>query len=401
MYSESSTRNEDYNAALIEPPGEGLPPRSRQLAGLQEAIESVMLVRQVGYPDMPQIIGQYSGHLTTGATQAYETLEPTLKRLGIHAYFTTDEATGDPLITVINGRFETRPRPWWPNLLLFVLTVLSLLFVGAGIQAGLDDRAVNGLEDLRLWQGWQYAVSMILILGSHELGHYFAARRHKVKVTLPYFIPMPLTFFGTLGAFIQLREPMRNRRVLFDVGIAGPLAGLIFAIPILFYGLSTSEVTPPPPEDGYYQEGNSVFYASAKAIVFGRFLPDKDTKEDVLINQFAQAGWVGLFITALNLIPLGQLDGGHVIYTLLGRRASRLFWPIVAVFAFLAVGVSSIWILWTLLLVLLGRFYARPLEDITPLDNGRRILGYLALVILVLIFIPDPMRAVTAMVLAR
>jgi membrane-associated protease RseP (regulator of RpoE activity) len=362
--------------------------------GLQAAVAEVLQIERVNNPTMPQAPVQFIGHLKLPSNEAFDYLEPKLIRLEAHAYFSQDDSTGLHIITVFPGRFNPKPRPWWPNAILFALTVLSLFFVGASTQAGLDDRQIESLSDIRLWEGWPYALSLILILGAHELGHYFAARRHHVSVTLPYFIPMPFGLFGTLGAFIQLREPMRNRRVLFDVGVAGPLAGLVFAIPILIIGLATSEIQTVPKDEDTAREGNSLLYAGAKILIFGRFVPDGD--EDVFINQLAMAGWTGLFVTALNLIPLGQLDGGHIIYTLLGRRVKRLFWPIIAVFATLAVWVSDAWFLWTFLLFFLGRFYATPLDDITPLDTRRRLVGYMALIIFILVFVPNPIQFIQA-----
>ncbi len=397
MLNEQSTRAYEYdstdvpyteNASALRP--------QPQLDNLRRVIDTVMMVKQVTYPQMPQIAVQFIGTLTLNSDEAFDQVEPSLEKLGMHAYFTLKEDTQDHVITVMQGRYNPKPRPWWPNALLLVLTILSLLFVGAGIQAGIDDREVESLTDLKLWEGWPYALGLILILGAHELGHYFAARYHNISVTLPYFIPMPFILFGTMGAFIQLREPMRNRKMLFDVGVAGPLAGLIFTIPILFLGLATSEVEVVPTDQDIIREGNSIFYAASKYIVFDRLLPDHDTNEDVMINQFAQAGWTGLFITALNLIPLGQLDGGHVMYTLLGSRANRLFWPIILIFATLSFQVNSAWILWTVLLFLLGRFYARPLEDISPLDTRRRLIGYVTIAILILIFIPNPIEFIPA-----
>ena len=240
------------------------------------------------------------------------------------------------------------------------------------------------------WRGWPYALSLILILGTHELGHYFAARYHRVNVTLPYFIPLPIGFFGTLGAFIQLREPMRNRKILFDVGVAGPLAGLIVAVPVLLIGLATSHVEPLPDET-YVLEGNSLLYAAAKLVVFGELLPNGE--EDVFINQLAKAGWTGLLITGLNLIPLGQLDGGHVIFTLIGKHARRLYLPVLGTFVVLSL-YSSAWLPWTLILFFVGRLYAVPLDMITPLDTRRRWIGYAALLIFVLVFVPLPLQVI-------
>ncbi len=361
---------------------------------LRTAISAVLDIEEAANPPVPNVEIQYTGQLRVPSEGVIDQLDPTLARLGVHAYLSQDEATGKHIITIVRGRFTSRVLPWWPNLVLLILTVLSLLFVGAGTQAGVEGRDVEAFSDIHLLDGWPYALSLLLILGAHELGHYFAARRHHVNVTLPYFIPMPFGLFGTLGAFILLREPMKNRNVLFDVGAAGPLAGLIFAIPILIIGLSTSKIQEVPKNEDTAREGNSLLYAASKIVVFGRFVPDGD--EDVFINQLATAGWTGLFVTALNLIPLGQLDGGHVIYTLFGRRVRQLYWPIVAIFATLAVWVSSAWFLWTFLLFLFGRRYATPLDDVTPLDGWRRIVGIVALIIFVLVFVPNPIQFIPA-----
>lgn len=361
---------------------------------LRTAISAVLDIEEAANPPVPNVEIQYTGQLRVPSEGVIDQLDPTLARLGVHAYLSQDEATGKHIITIVRGRFTSRVLPWWPNLVLLILTILSLLFVGAGTQAGVEGRDVEAFSDIHLLDGWPYALSLLLILGAHELGHYFAARRHHVNVTLPYFIPMPFGLFGTLGAFILLREPMKNRKVLFDVGAAGPLAGLMFAIPILIIGLSTSKIQEVPKNEDTAREGNSLLYAASKIVVFGRFVPDGD--EDVFINQLATAGWTGLFVTALNLIPLGQLDGGHVIYTLFGRRVRQLYWPIVAIFATLAVWVSSAWFLWTFLLFLFGRRYAAPLDDVTPLDGWRRVVGIVALIIFVLVFVPNPIQFIPA-----
>ena len=234
----------------------------------------------------------------------------------------------------------------------------------------------------------------MLILGAHELGHYFAARYHKVPVTLPYFIPMPTSYslIGTLGAFIRLKAPVKNRRALLDVGAAGPLAGMVFALPILWYGLATSPVGPLP-AGGYMLEGNSILYALSKIVIFGRFLPANGI--DVSLNQFAWAGWVGLLVTGLNLIPVGQLDGGHVSYVLFGKKARQFFWPVVLGLALLVIVTGTfMWVVWILLLTVFGRVHAEPLDDVTPLDSRRRWIAIFTLVLFVLVFMPIPFQIV-------
>jgi membrane-associated protease RseP (regulator of RpoE activity) len=344
---------------------------------MESIVADVLEIQHKDYDPAPTITVSYTGRLRVDSETAYERIDEQFEKLDHHAILTTNE-NGQHVIMALEGRIRPEPRPWWPNALLLGLTVLSLLWVGAEFSA-------------ELWRGLPYAVSMILILGTHELGHYFAARHHNVHVTLPYFIPFPLSFFGTLGAFIQLREPMRNRKMLFDVGVAGPLAGLVVAIPVLIIGLATSDIEPLPDED-YLLEGDSLLYAGAKFAIFGEMLPTDS--EDVFINQLAKAGWTGLFITGLNLIPLGQLDGGHVIFTLLGKQARRLYWPLLGGFVILSL-YNTAWVIWTLLLLFLGRSYAVPLNTVTPLDDRRRWIGYVALVIFVLVFVPNPLRAVS------
>jgi Zn-dependent protease len=359
-------------------------PKNPVFEQLEAAVAGVMDVYKVDYNPPPPVSVSYTGRLRLDSENAYEHLDRQFTPLDYHAILTTDDEN-QHVVMALKGRFRPKPRPVWPNVLLLVLTVLSLLYVGAAQESG-----IKGETSITLWRGWPYALSVILILGAHELGHYFAARYHRVSVTLPYFIPLPFGFFGTLGAFIQLREPMRNRKILFDVGVAGPLAGLIVAVPVLIIGLATSHVEPLPKET-YLLEGNSLVYAAAKFAVFGKLLPNG--QEDVFINQLAKAGWTGLLVTALNLIPVGQLDGGHIIFTLLGKQARRLYVPILAAFVLLSF-FSSMWLIWTLLLFFLGRLYAVPLDMITPLDARRRWLGYAAILIFVLVFVPIPLQII-------
>ena len=313
------------------------------------------------------------------------------RRFERHGYtpMADKEADGRAALLALPVVFaQHRPR-WIINLVLFLLTVGSTLYVGASYGA------VTREQTFQIWHGWPFALSVLLILGAHEMGHYFAARRHNVPVTLPFFLPMPWSYFGTLGAFIQLRGPVTNRRGLFDVGAAGPLAGLVFAVPVLLYGLATSDLGPIAPGQPF--EGNSVLYLLAKLAVFGRILPGGGA--DVYLNQVAWAGWVGLFVTGLNLLPVGQLDGGHVAYALFGERSSRFFWPVIiglaliVVYSWLQGAPALTWVLWIFLLMAFGRVHARPLEDITTLDPRRRALAVFTLVLFFLCFVPLPLVA--------
>jgi len=266
--------------------------------------------------------------------------------------------------------------------------------------------------------GWPFAVSILAILGVHEFGHYFAGRAHGVKVSLPFFIPMPFSPLGTMGAFINMKEIPRNKRVLMDIGVAGPIAGYLVSLVVIWIGLSLSHIDTIPltfPEgQGLQIEGNSITYLFLKWLYFGQWLPQPADYgnlspflywikyfftgrpfplggTDVMIHSVAWAGWAGLLVTSLNLIPVGQLDGGHIFHLLFGTKGSRKIYPFLLVFLAGLGFLWSGWWLWAVLLLVFGRVYAEPLDQITPLDKKRKALGILALVIFVLTFIPVPL----------
>ena len=339
------------------------------------------------YPDKGYV--RFRGRFLQNPTECFDELRRRFER---HGYTPTVSEDGDRVALIALPVVFDHPKSRWIiNLVLFIATLLSTLFVGASYGAETVDQV------WQIWRGWPFAASILLILGAHELGHYFAARHHNVPVTLPYFIPMPLSLFGTLGAFIRLQGPVSNRRALFDVGAAGPLAGLFFAIPILFYGLATSPLGPISP--GGIFEGNSILYVLAKYAVFGQLLPGGGV--DVYLNQMAWAGWVGLFVTGLNLIPVGQLDGGHVAYALFGKQAQRLFWPaivglaLIVLYSYLQGAFTATWILWIFLLLMFGRVHARPLEDISDLDPRRRALAVFTLALFFFAFVPFPLSGLS------
>lgn len=316
---------------------------------------------------------------------------------------------------------KAKPSKPWKNLVFFILTLISVMISGAIYSMGADTPTSGNIYlDIfnNLWKGWPFAVSLMAILGTHEFGHYLAGRYHKTAVTLPFFIPFPFSQFGTLGAFIQMKDVPRNRNHLLDIGIAGPLAGLVVAIPILILGLSLSNVEPLPAiltaGQQFQLEGNSILYLLLKFIVKGQLLPapaDYGSMSpvlywlryfftgkpiplggmDVMLHPVAWAGWAGLLVTALNLIPAGQLDGGHLFYVLFGVKGSKKILPVILlVLAGLGFFWNGWW-LWVGLILLLGRSYAEPLDQITPLDEKRKWLARLALVIFFLVFIPVPL----------
>ncbi len=412
MLNEPASSRDDH--PVVRTP---LPPPSKNEElhnDLREKVSSVLLIEKEAFANSDfdaqrqgimmesHLVGTFEGNLLMDSEAAYDQLDGQIAASNQFAVFReTQPENNEPVpaarrhtIHILTGRPNPQPRSWHLNAILFVATVISVLLVGAGLDLQYNNPNY-GLSDLvlNIWRGAPYAIAILLILGSHELGHYFAARKHKLAVTLPYFIPLPLLSpFGTMGAFIQLRQPMKNRKMLFDVGAAGPLAGLIFAVPILFIGLANTR-TMPITAGGVY-EGDSLLYAGAKVITFGHFLPDGRTDVCVDCNQLLWAGWTGLLVTALNLIPVGQLDGGHVLYSLIGERARMLYYP--ALIAMIAlVFVADVWLIWVILLLLFGRLYATPLDMITPLDNRRRYLAIFTLIVFVLIFIPAPLSQVT------
>jgi membrane-associated protease RseP (regulator of RpoE activity) len=239
--------------------------------------------------------------------------------------------------------------------------------------------------------GMAFTASLLAILGCHEFGHFFMARHFGVAVTLPFFIPFPLSPFGTMGAMIRMKDVPPSRRATLLIGAAGPLAGIAVAIPILILGLSLSVVEPLPPQGGYVMEGNSLLYGLLKMLVYGRWLPSGGV--DVMIHPVAFAGWAGLLVTSLNLLPAGQLDGGHAASALLGRHARRLNYAIIAACVLLGF-VWQGWLLWAGLIYLFSRTRAQPLDDVTPLTSRDRVLAAALLLLFVLTFTPLPMKVV-------
>jgi membrane-associated protease RseP (regulator of RpoE activity) len=255
------------------------------------------------------------------------------------------------------------------NILLFVLTVLSTYWIGGG---------------------W-YAFSLISILLAHEMGHFVMSRRHGVPATLPYFLPVPLPPFGTFGAVIKMKGRMSSRRALFDIGVAGPLMGLLVTVPAIVIGLLLSEPVPlAQTQDNFIHLGDSLLFVFVQKVVLG----DLPEGYDLVLHSVAYAGWVGLFVTALNLLPVGQLDGGHIAYALFGRKSKIIFGFTIMLW----MGISFFFYVgWTLMIVLVLVFGFRhppPLDDVTPLDLKRKILGGVVFSLFILSFTPVPFTQV-------
>lgn len=326
------------------------------------------------------------GTLNDRADAIYRTIRSRLERFGFTP-FLTRAGEGDELVAVPGVVERRRPRLWLP-VALFVATMFSVLLTGA-LNEGAD--LLHNPGSLLL--GVPFAATLLAILFTHEMGHYVVGRLRKAPVSLPYFIPMPpfISFTGTMGAVIVQREPMEDRRTILEVGIAGPLAGLAVAIPLLLFGLSRSTVGPPAGAS-YVQEGNSLLYAAAKWLMFGRLLPSGGV--DVQLSPVAWGAWIGLLITMLNLLPIGQLDGGHVAYALLGERAHYLAYALIGACVLLGLLVSTTWLFWAVLALVIGPRHPAPLNDISRLDAKHVALAVFGLVVFVLLFMPDPLRIV-------
>jgi len=399
---------------------------------LTNQVSRIFRVEDMTVGNPREWIVRYRGYLLNeDSAAAYDQLAEAVGQYNITPLFRKERDGKQVIFLVPSPPVPKLSSRLYLNLILFFLTILSVMLTGADVPAEAipaDGSFPWGYLLLNIFSGWPFALSMMGILFTHEMGHYIMCRYYKVPATLPFFIPAPfISPLGTLGAFIAMRGIPKNKRVLFDVGVAGPLAGLVIAIPVLFIGLSLSHLGPiehSAPGTMSMLEGNSLFYLFSKYLMFGRLLPEPANMGgltptvywlryfftaqpipfnglDVQLDRVALAGWAGLLVTALNLVPVGTLDGGHVAYGLFGEKARRIF-P-VAIGALIALSFlpslltlslgafNFSWLLWVFILFWLGNVRTQPLDDITPLDGKRRALGFIMLVIFVLLFTPIPM----------
>lgn len=407
---------------------------------LTSLIRPIFRIDDVTAGDPRQFIVRYRGELLVDdSAQAYDQLSAALAPYGITPLFRVED--GRHVILLIPRPADPKPANININIVLFILTVFSVMLAGAQPDGPMPNDMWGQMTMLvrNIFSGWPFAFSLLGILLAHEFGHYLVSRYHKTAATLPYFIPLPFSPLGTMGAAILMQGTPKNKRVLFDIGVAGPLAGLIVAIPVLWLGLSLSHIDTvqdtvypalqpkeqaacPDPAfnaDGTYTcagdafiEGNSLLYLGMKYLRFGSLLPapaDYGGQSpllywlryfftgaptpfggtDVMIDPVAFAGWAGLLVTALNLLPVGTLDGGHVVFALFGKKARYAF-PVIlvllGVLGFFWMG----WWLWAAILLWLGRVQAQLLDEITQLDTSRRALAVVVLILFVLVFASVP-----------
>lgn len=278
----------------------------------------------------------------------------------------------------------------WLVLTLFLLTVFTTTVIGADM-AGVTAEKLQQLGPDALLAGLPYSLALLTILGCHEFSHYFAAVYYKIRTTLPYFIPIPF-FLGTFGAFIQMKSPVPHRKALFDVAIAGPLGGLVAALPILWFGLTRSTVVPMPDQSNLLQFQSLDPRFSLLMSVMTKFALGSDFQADTVLNlhPLAIAGYIGLIVTALNLMPFGQLDGGHIIHAMLGQRAAVIAGQITRVAIVLLSFIRSDFFLWAIILLLMPVGDQPALNDVSELDDKRDFLGIVAIAILIVILLPVP-----------
>jgi len=294
----------------------------------------------------------------------------------------------NPFASQFQPKFRDR---LWLHILLFVLTIATTTIVGALQYDAFADTVYHARPQTLarfLLGGFWFSGTILSILGCHELGHYLACRYYNIDATLPFFLPLPLPPSGTLGAFIRIREPIPFKRMLFDIGIAGPIAGFLVAVPTLFIGVAMSAAIHIDSSTAQTL-GEPLLWKIAARLVWGA-LPDG---ADIYTHPMAFGAWWGMLATSLNLFPIGQLDGGHISYSVLGRKSSIV--SLVGVGAAIGLAfVTPTWIVWTLLMIAMlrvfGRHHPPVLDEHVPLDRARMVLAVFAVVMFVLCFIPVP-----------
>ena len=297
------------------------------------------------------------------------------------------------------GLDDPRPRHrYWLHALLFLLTLLSTTVVGAGFAQSFALNLPSSFDGdlygyVRMWrqpsfllQGLPFSLTLLTILMAHEMGHFLTARYYGVDVSLPYFLPAP-TLIGTMGAFIRIRSAIFSKRALFDIGIAGPLAGFVVLLAPLVVGLALSRVSP-----GAVHHSDLVFGSPLLLQLFERIAFPGARPEDIYLHPVARAAWVGMLATALNLLPIGQLDGGHILYAFAGEKTRWLSRFFVALLIPMGFFFAYSWLLWAVLLFFFGMRHP-VIYDPYPIGRARTWLGIAALIILILTFTLSPVRA--------
>jgi membrane-associated protease RseP (regulator of RpoE activity) len=261
---------------------------------------------------------------------------------------------------------------------------MTMLFAGALLEG-----VVPWLNPENIYLGLPFALTLLIVLLTHELLHYYMSRRHNVSATLPYFIPAP-TIIGTFGAVIKMQPPIFDRRALIDIGASGPIGGFIVSIIAVIVGLGYSEVRSLEGlQEGIFL-GSSILFDLLSEIILN-IEPDK---YDIVLHPVAFAGWVGLLVTSLNLLPIGQLDGGHIMYALFGERHRWISMGTLPVLIVMGILYWPVWIIWAFLMILLGYRHPPVVYPEIQLDRKRKFIGWLCFIIFILTFTPMPVKGI-------
>ncbi len=297
---------------------------------------------------------------------------------------------GEYIIYVVKKPVSKKRRSVWVNIILLMATVFTTTLAGALQWVDIDMADWMNMFSLQyLWQGFIFfSVPLLLILGVHEMGHYYASKKHHVDASLPYFIPLPPPFLlGTFGALISTREPIPNRKALLDIGVAGPLCGFLVAIPISLIGFFLMQQQPIP------VPSNGANISLIPPLLLQWMQNLFSISGNYVIHPTLFAGWVGIFLTAVNLLPAGQLDGGHVARAILKEKHKYVSWVVIFVLAGLSFFYTG-WLMFAIIILLfIGTQHQPPLNEITKLDTRRKILGLAILIIFILSFAPIPFSA--------
>lgn len=382
-------------------PDESLLAIDPKLLRLRDALDGVMDIagEQHGLQRGVGKVYIFRGKLMMPSHHAFDVLRERFERLGFTPMLQRDH--DEEAVLAIEGKIPERgiKTRWWLHLTLLLITLVTTTVMGAAL-TGIPPRetwqALRNWNTPVLWpalrDGLPFSLTLLAILGVHEMGHYIAARLHGVKVTPPFFIPLPISnSLGTMGAVIFIKSPLMNRRALFDVGISGPLAGLILALPLFAIGLQAQPTAGVPQawiEAGIRRVSNPPLLEAVGSLVV-----DVEDLDRVVFyrHPMALAAWFGVLLTSLNLLPLGQFDGGHVAYALLGRRAWPLAQITFSVLLFMGLfGAWFAWLIWAFMGLFTGLRHPPPFDDITSLGRTRTIIGLATAALFALTIVPVP-----------
>ncbi|MEB3308847.1 MAG: site-2 protease family protein [Snowella sp.] len=393
----SSTATKSEESAQKTDPTKVRPINATEEKSLRDCFPwGVYYLQQLDY--RPQAI-LCRGKLQTAPETAYERIKKNVEGVFGDRFLVLfqESLQGQPFFALIPNpstaehqatQNEKINRPWFA-LFLLALTLLTTTIVGAEM-SGVTPEQVQ-TDGSVILKGLPYSLGVIAILGVHELSHYLTAVYYRIRTTLPYFIPIPF-FLGTFGAFIQMRSPIPHRKALFDVAIAGPLGGLIVTLPLLWWGLSQSDVVPIS-ENGTMLKFDALDprFSLLLAVVSKLAMGDLLTKGMAIdLHPLAIAGYIGLIVTALNLMPVGQLDGGHIIHAMLGQRAASAVGQLARISMIVLAFIERDYFLWAIILLLMPVNDQPALNDVTELDNRRDFLGLFSMAILIMILLPLP-----------